>query len=366
MATKENGSFLKIQQQKLLDLCSMDREELEEFFKELGEPSFRGRQLFRWLWKPFIYDFSQMSDLSLSSRDRLEKIAFLYRLAPKKVLRSIDGTVKIAWKLKDGNIIESVFIPEEKRKTICVSTQVGCGVGCKFCNTARMGFIRNLTVSEICLQILGFIEWLRKENPEGLPVRNIVFMGMGEPLLNYENLLKAISILTDDLGLNFSTRKITVSTCGIVPKIRQLGKDTNVKLAVSLHAPDNDTRSRLMPINKKYPLEQLIDVLKDYPVSPRKRITLEYLLIYGINDSETHARLLAKLLRNIKCKINLIPYNEIGEKDKFKAPREEDILRFQKVLIEEHYTATVRKSRGRDIDAACGQLFVALSSHKKS
>jgi len=361
MKIAKKESITNIQQHKLLDICSMKRIELEKLLKNLGESSFRGRQLFRWLWKPFVYDFSKMTDLSTSIRTTLTNISFLYRLEPVKILTSKDGTVKIAWRLRDGSIIESVFIPEEKRKTICVSTQVGCAMGCKFCNTARMGFIRNLTASEICLQVLGIIEWLLKERPEELPVRNIVFMGMGEPLLNYDNLMKAIDILTDDLGFNFSKRKITVSTCGIVPKIEQLGQDTNVKLAISLHAPDNDIRSRLMPINERYPLEVLMDVVKRYPISPRNWVTFEYLLIKGINDSINQAKKLARLLKGIKCKINLIPYNKIDKKDQFNSPSWDKVLAFQRVLLEENFTSIIRKSRGQDIDAACGQLFVSLT-----
>ncbi len=347
-----------------IDISSLSRTDLECFLNELGWKSFRGRQVFKWLWKPDTVDFSSMSDLPKNLKEQLKSRTYIYRLHPEKILQSVDGTVKVAWRLRDNHLIESVFIPDGKRKTICISTQVGCAVGCRFCNTARMGFIRNLTASEICLQVLDMTRWLQQNRPDTLPIRNIVFMGMGEPLLNYDNLLKSIDILTDDMGLNFSTRKITVSTCGIVPKIEKLGRDTKVKLAVSLHAPDDPTRSALMPINNKYPLKDLLNTLSRYPLNPRDRITFEYLLISGINDSVSKAQGLVRLLRPIRCKINLIAYNETPETD-FKSPTTEQVLTFQKVLLDAGYTAIIRKSRGRDIDAACGQLFIAMQGKRE-
>ncbi len=335
----------------MIDFRSKTVQELESFMESIGEAAFRGRQLFKWCWRPGVNNFSQITEFSKQFRQKLNEYGFLYSLniADKKV--SKDGTTKWAFKLRDDHIIESVLIPERTHFTLCVSTQVGCAMGCRFCRTGLMGFKRNLTPSEIALQPLKAMEEM--ENPSFL--RNIVFMGMGEPLANFENLISAIHILTSDLGLNFSTRKITVSTCGIAPKIIELGKRTDVGLAISLHATTDEIRNKIMPINKKYNLDALLTACKNFPLPKRRRITFEYILLRGINDSELDAKRLAKLLRPIPSKINLIPFNE-SEGIKFKTPPEEDVLRFQNILKKEGYTAIVRKSKGRDIKAACGQL----------
>jgi len=269
----------------------------------------------------------------------------------EKTQLSKDGTKKILFRLEDGLCIESVLIPGKNHWTVCVSTQAGCRMGCRFCMTGKLGFKRNLLPSEIT----GQITMLRSNMPEGDNIKNIVLMGMGEPLANYENTLKAIGIITSDYGLGFSNRKITVSTCGIAPMIEQLGKDICVNLAISLNAPDNETRNYLMPVNKKYPIEMLLEACRNYPMPGRRMLTFEYILIDGINDSSRDAEKLAHLLKGMRCKLNLIAFNEYPGST-FKTPSEGSIRVFQQVLLNHHYTAIVRASKGSDILAACGQL----------
>ncbi len=335
----------------MIDVRSKTVQELELFMESIGEAAFRGRQLFKWCWKPGINDFNQITEFSKVLRQKLKNYGFFYKVevADKKI--SKDGTTKWAFKLIDGHIIESVLIPERTHFTLCVSTQVGCAMKCRFCRTGLMGFKRNLTPSEIAIQPLKAMEEMDEPNN----LRNLVFMGMGEPLANFDNLLSALKILTSDLGLNFSTRKITVSTCGIVPKIMELGKHTDVGLAISLHATTDEIRNKIMPINKRYNLASLLDACKKFPLPRRRRITFEYILLQDINDSELDAKRLAKLLRPIPSKINLIPFNK-SKGIEFKEPSYENVLRFQEILKKEGYTAIIRKSKGKDIAAACGQL----------
>ncbi len=338
-----------------MDFRNLSRKDLELWALDQGMPAFRGRQLFRWLWRPFFQDFSQVTDFPKALRLKMPGLGTFYSLRTITQEISIDGTRKWAFGLNDGQVVETVLIPGQDHNTICVSTQVGCAMGCKFCYTAQMGYVRDLAPSEMAGQVLRVIELV---GPEERP-RNIVFMGMGEPLANYDNLLKSLEILLDDMGLNFSSRRITVSTCGLVPKIERLGKDTNVGLAISLHAPDDQVRSKIMPINRRYPLAELIKACKQYHLSPRQRITFEYLLLGGITDRPVHARLLAKLLQGIPAKINLIPFNEIP-KIGFKPPGPRDVLAFQEILRDANYTTIIRKSRGNDISAACGQLHASV------
>ncbi len=334
-----------------IDLTSLERVQLEQFARKLGQPAYRGRQIFSWLWRPGIRSFDQMTNLPKLLREQLSEIVAIPHPKPLEVQRSRDGTVKYAWLLPDGLSIESVLIPERDHNTICLSTQVGCQMGCRFCHTARMGFIRNLTPGEIAGQVLCIVE----EIGDRALVRNLVFMGMGEPLANYDALICALSILTDELGLNFSSRRITVSTCGLVPEMLRLGKDADVGLAISLHAPTDKIRSRIMPINRRYPLRQLLSACRQYPLARRRRITFEYLLLSGINDRASHARELAEILRGIPAKVNLIPFNE-SPGIPFRRSDEENMLQFQQILLDEGYTAIIRKSKGQDISAACGQL----------
>ena len=337
------------------DLTDFTLSQLTAFVESLGLKPYRGRQIFDWLYRPQITDFSQMTDLTKDLRETLETRASFDWPDIADIERSKDGTVKYGFKLKDNTYIESVLIPEDGRNTLCVSSQVGCAMGCEFCLTGGMGFKRNLSPGEIVGQVVRVRNWLHAEGDTESALNNIVFMGMGEPLANFDNLLVALEILTYQRGLNFSDRRITVSTCGLVPKIEDLGLKTKVNLAVSLHSVDDSVRSKLMPINNKYPVAELLEACKNFPMPKRKRIMFEYILIKDLNDSVSDAENLAEKLRDIPCKINLLPYNET-EALSFQRPSDETIELFQKTLWKAGYTVIVRSSRGADISAACGQL----------
>lgn len=344
---------------KKTDLRNFTQDELVNYVESLGQPAFRGRQIMGWLYRPDITDFSQMTDLAKVFRTTLAEHAYFSQFKNPLIQRSQDGCIKFGFTLDDGNLIESVLIPEPDRNTLCISCQVGCAMGCEFCLTASMGFTRNLTPSEIVNQVCAVSDFLRNEPKEQLTgpdrVTNLVFMGMGEPLNNLENLVKSISILTEQRGLDLTNRRITVSTCGIAPKIRPLGEQTDVNLAISLHAVDNITRSQIMPVNKRYPIEELLAACRDFPMPSRKRIMFEYILLQGINDSDREAHELARILRGIPCKINLLPYNE-SPGIPFKSPSRNRVYAFQKIVRDAGYSVFIRSSRGSDISAACGQL----------
>lgn len=330
----------------------MTRQELEALAVSLGFSAFRGRQLFRWLWRPGFVNMEQATDLARDTRRIFAEKGRIYNLELHKRQVSRDGTEKFGFRLSDGLTIEAVLIPEEDHYTLCLSTQAGCAMGCAFCHTARMGFKRNLLPSEIAGQVLA-VQGLVA--PHKWP-RNLVFMGMGEPLANLAHLLTSLNILSDDLGLNFSSRRITVSTCGLVPEMLELGSKTTVGLAVSLHATTDEIRDRIMPVNRRYPLKTLLAACKSYPLPKRRRITFEYLLLADVNDSPTDARRLVRLLSNIPSKINLIPFNaSVGIP--FNAPALERVMEFQAILVNAGFTAIIRKSKGQDIAAACGQLY---------
>lgn len=344
----------KISERKYLvkpNLKDMSLAELEAFISRFGKEKYRARQIMKWLYQSNAGSFEDMTDLSKAFRHEIHDAA---RIALPEIVKtqvSEDGTKKILFGLEDGFFIESVLIPGKNHWTVCVSTQVGCQMGCAFCMTGRQGFRRNLLPSEIT----GQITVLQSSMPEGENIKNIVMMGMGEPLANYENTLKAIRIFTSEIGLGFSHRKVTVSTCGLAPMIEQLGKDICVNLAISLNAPDNITRSYLMPINKKYPIETLLDACRNYPMPGRRMLTFEYIVIAGVNSRPEDAEQLARLLTGMRCKLNLIAFNEFPD-SRFKAPSLDEIRAFQQVLLDQHYTAIIRASKGSDILAACGQL----------
>ena len=335
------------------DLRSLTQNQLIAFVEGLGQPAFRGKQLLPWVYKAGVPDFDSMTDLAKNFRQILIEKARISYLTPSQIEISRDGAVKFAFQLDDGHIIESVLIPEPDRNTLCVSTQVGCAMGCTFCLTGKMGLARNLTVAEIINQACAVRDWALMENKGALT--NIVFMGMGEPLANLENLLAAISLLTEQRGLDFSNRRITVSTCGLVPQMLRLGEETDVNLAISLHASDDATRNTLMPINRTYPVAKLIDACKIYRQKRRKRVMFEYTLLAGINDADADARKLAQLLYGVRCKINLLSVNAAESLD-YCSPDMERILNFQTILRERGFTVFIRQSRGSDISAACGQL----------
>jgi 23S rRNA (adenine2503-C2)-methyltransferase len=325
--------------------------ELELWIQKAGQPPYRARQLLKWLYSRDVEQFQEMTDLSKGFRSWLSGEARASSLRPVKVLTDVDGTRKIAFRLEDGAQVESVLIDDRKRTTLCISSQVGCALGCRFCLTGRDGWSRNLSCAEIVDQVCA----ARRELGPDERLTNLVFMGMGEPLANFGELAKALEILTSQRALDFSPRRITVSTVGLVPEMLRLTRVAPVNLAVSLHAPDNETRSRLMPINRRYPLEQVLEACRRLSLPQRQRITFEYLLMDEVNDSPQSARLLAGLLKGIPAKINLIPFNEYPGA-LFRRPPEERIAAFQETLHQEHYTATVRRSRGGGIMAACGQL----------
>ena len=334
------------------DIKEFTRDHLASWLQEHDIRSFRAGQIFKWIYLRNADNFEEMTDLGKEMRELLSGHFTNNRLEKVKVEISGDGTRKYLFQLEDKKFIESVLICEKNRFTLCISTQVGCAQGCEFCLTAKRGLERNLTAGEIIAQIRDVQKDLCGcEYPS-----NLVFMGMGEPLANYDNVIRAMQIITDtDYGLKFSTRRVTLSTVGLVPKIPQFGKDTKVNLAISLNATDNETRSMLMPINRAFPIERLLEACREYPLAPRRKITFEYILIRGINDSLENASRLAKLLRPIPSKINLIPFNE-HEGSEFKRPEDSVVLRFQENLHNDGYSAIVRHSKGQDISAACGQL----------
>jgi 23S rRNA (adenine2503-C2)-methyltransferase len=305
-----------------------------------------------------------MTNLGKPLRADLQAFFVNRRLEVEKESASQDGSLKRLFRLSDGMHIETVLIPEKDHYTLCISSQVGCAQGCRFCMTARGGFVRNLSAGEIISQVRDFQKGV--DEKEGMPLTNIVLMGMGEPLANYKSVLQALTMITNgNYGLKFSTRRVTLSTAGLVPRLADLGRDTQVNLAVSLNAADDETRTRLMPINRKYPLDQLIDACRRYPLPPRRKITFEYILMQGVNDGLDDARRLVKLLRGVKAKINLIPFNEHPGSD-FKRPQAEQINRFQEFMADHHYTVIVRHSKGQDIGAACGQLRGARDEGRKT
>ena len=347
-----------------IDCKNLDRAGLEEFAQSLGQPAFRGRQIMAWLYRPGITDFSQKTDLAKTFRALLPDRARISRFEDPVIEMSEDGSVKFGFTLEDGHIIESVNIPEADRNTLCISSQAGCSMGCTFCQTGTMGLRRNLSPAEMVNQVCAVRDYLASgaaSGANGMPITNLVFMGMGEPLNNMGNLLTTLSILTDQQGLDMASRRITVSTCGIVPNMRLLGERTSVNLAVSLHAVDNTTRNRLMPINRRYPIEQLLQACRDYPIQKRKRIMIEYIMLDGVNDSDDEAHRLAVLLRPIPCKINLLAFNACDGID-YRPSSRERILSLQEILRRAHYSVFIRSSRGSDINAACGQLAGAASA----
>ena len=341
------------------DLKNLTQPRLTEFFLDLGLPPSRARHVFALLHRPGTRDFAGMSSVRKEIRNMLAQHACISWLEPAAVEQSRDGTVKFAFRLNDGAAIESVLIPAEGRHTLCVSSQAGCAMGCRICLTAGMGFQRNLTPAEIVNQVLAAQEHLIRSGciratPRQL-IDNLVFMGMGEPLANYENLLCALNILMDEQGQGFSERRITVSTCGLVPRIKDLGRDIRVNLAVSLHAADDITRDILMPVNRTYGVDELLAACRAYPLSKRQVVFIEYVLIAGLNDTASAARKLAEKLQGIRCRVNLLPYNESPSLS-YRCSPPENIAAFQEILRGSGYRTLIRNSRGADISAACGQL----------
>jgi 23S rRNA (adenine2503-C2)-methyltransferase len=336
------------------DIRKLKLEELKQFFTEQGEKAFRAQQVYEWLWHKSAKDFDQMTNLSLPVREMLKTNFSINHIKVDKMQRSADGTIKNAVMLHDGLIVESVLIPTEKRITACVSSQVGCSLACKFCATARLKRMRNLNPDEIYDQVVAI-----KEQAElffNRPLTNIVFMGMGEPLLNYNNVLDAIHKITDQKGLGMAWKRITVSTVGVAKMIRKIADDqVKFNLAVSLHSAINETRSSIMPINDSTPLEELADALKHWYQKTKRKVTYEYVVWKGINDKKEDALALLKFAKIIPSKVNLIEYNSIDD-PAFQQASPESLRMYQEILEAEGITTRIRISRGKDIDAACGQL----------
>jgi len=340
-----------------LNLLDLDRQGLEDYFAELGEKSFRASQVIQWIHQKAVTDFQQMSNLSQALRDHLQNNAVIHLPEVVYDATSVDGTRKWLLQLDDGNRIETVYIPEDDRGTLCVSSQVGCALDCSFCSTGRRGFNRNLGTAEIISQVWLATRLIDEEIKPGRKVTNVVLMGMGEPLLNFDNVVRAIHLMMDDFAYGLSKRRVTVSTAGVVPAIDRLGDILDMRLAVSLHAPDDDLRDKLVPLNRKYPLQELMAACRRFidKQSARSRITFEYVLLDGVNDTDQHAHELIKLVKGIPTLMNLIPFNPFAGSGYTTSPRKR-VERFNKILADAGITTVVRRTRGDDIDAACGQL----------
>ncbi|MDF3030038.1 MAG: rlmN [Moraxellaceae bacterium] len=347
------------------NLLGLTRSQMEEFFVAIGEKKFRAQQVMKWIHQLGVDDFEQMTNVSKVLRQKLVEVAEIR--APEVVHRefSADGTRKWVLRVGDNSMVETVLIPDGDRKTLCVSSQVGCSLDCSFCSTGKQGFQRDLTAAEIIGQV-----WVANrsyfeneplmENRERA-ITNVVMMGMGEPLLNFDNVVPAMHIMLDDFAYGLSKRRVTLSTSGVVPMLDRLHEEIDVALAVSLHAPNDELRDELVPINRKYPLKELLAACRRYlgrfqgDEGGRRRITMEYVMLAGVNDTAAHARELARLLKDTPSKINLIPFNPFPHAPYARSKRE-DILAFQKIVVDAGYICTIRSTRGDDIDAACGQL----------
>ena len=325
---------------------------LKKIFIEWNVETYRVHQVFTWVYHYHCRDFSEMTNISKSLRAQLTEHFHFSLPKIQQRTHSKDGSIKYLLELNDGAVVESVWMPSESRKTLCLSTQVGCRLNCSFCLTASLGLKRNLTAAEIIGQHIVINEELEEKDQ----ITNVVFMGMGEPLDNYVPVVDALRLMISPEAMKVSTRKVTVSTSGLVEKMKAFQEENlHINLAISLNASDNVTRDRLMPINKKYPIEVLIDCLKKYPLKPQRRHTIEYVLLEGINDSDEDAQRLAKWLRGVPCKINLIPFNSFDSSE-YRPPSDQRVLKFQNYLIEQNFSAFVRKNRATDILGACGQL----------
>jgi 23S rRNA (adenine2503-C2)-methyltransferase len=342
---------------KAVNLLGLDRAALVEFFAGLEEKPFRANQLLQWIHQKGVREFQRMTSLSQALRDRLERCAVVE--APEIVVDALsdDGTRKWVLRLQDGNHIESVYIPEDDRGTLCVSSQVGCALDCSFCSTGRQGFNRNLSTAEIIAQVWLASRLVEEERRPGREVTNVVLMGMGEPLLNFDNVVSAVRIMMDDFAYGLSKRRVTISTAGVVPAMDRIGDLLDMRLAVSLHAPNDELRNSLVPLNNKYPLRELMAACRRFidKQNTRSRITFEYVLLDGINDSDTHAHELIRLVKGIPTLMNLIPFNPF-EGSGYRTSPDNRVRRFSQILADAGITTVVRRTRGEDIDAACGQL----------
>ncbi|MDH4101101.1 MAG: 23S rRNA (adenine(2503)-C(2))-methyltransferase RlmN [Nitrospirota bacterium] len=338
------------------DLKELDAQGLTDFVQGLGLEAYRSRQLRDWIYRKRASTFDEMTNISREVREKLKGEAFIGEPTLLEARRSSDGTTKLLLEMRDGHHVESVIIPEEDRLTLCVSSQVGCALGCRFCLTGKGGLARNLTAGEIVSQVMAAEKLIATDSSRERRLTNLVFMGMGEPLANFDEVAEALRRLTDPEWMAFSGRRITVSTAGLVPGIRKLAASgLKVRLAVSLNATTDEVRDDIMPVNRRYPIATLLEACREYPLTPRDRITFEYVMLKDINDSLDDAKRLVKMLKGIPCKVNLIPFNEFPGSE-FRRPAGQRVNAFQEILMSRNFTAFVRQSKGADISAACGQL----------
>lgn len=340
-----------------INLLGLSPAKLEDFFEQMGEKRFRATQVLKWLHQQGASSFDEMTNISKTLRARLAEMAEIRE--PEILLDKVskDGTRKWVIRMDGGSAIEMVLIPDGDRRTLCVSSQVGCSLDCSFCSTGKQGFNRNLSTAEIIAQLRVAIRAYGPFDPSERRVSNVVLMGMGEPLMNFDNVVDATQLMMDDNAYGLSKRRVTLSTAGVVPALDKLREVSDVSLAISLHAPNNALRNQLVPINKRYPIEELIAACNRYleGLSDKRVITVEYTLIEGVNDQPEHARELVKVLRQVPCKLNLIPFNPFPNSD-YRRPSEEAIQRFKDIMLKASIITTVRRTRGDDVDAACGQL----------
>ena len=355
-------------QNSKVNLLGLSRDKMVEFFTSMGEKPFRAQQMLKWIHHQGVNDFDEMTNISKALREKLKVKAEV--VSPEIISQhdSADGTRKWAMRVAGGGLVETVLIPDGERGTLCVSSQVGCSLDCSFCSTGKQGFQRDLTAAEIIGQV-----WLAIQSYDGFPstnkriVTNVVMMGMGEPLMNFDNVVDAMSLMLDDFGYGISKRRVTLSTSGVVPALDKLAGMSEVSLAISLHAPNDQLRNELVPINRKYPIAQLLESCQNYIQSQsdtHRVVTIEYTLIAGVNDQREHANELAALLKDIPCKINLIPFNPFSQSD-YQRPSRNAVQRFWQTLTDAGYVTTVRSTRGDDIDAACGQLVGQVADKTK-
>jgi 23S rRNA (adenine2503-C2)-methyltransferase len=347
------------------NLFDLNRADLDLFFADLGERTYRTMQVMKWIYHRGVIDFALMTDLSKVLRQRLDEIAEIRLPGVVAEQCSVDGTRKWAIRVGNGNCVETVLIPGRGRNTLCVSSQVGCALDCSFCSTGKQGFNGNLTAGEIIAQV-WLVQRRLQELGEAQGVTNVVLMGMGEPLLNFDAAVTATDLMMDDWAFGLSKRRVTISTAGVVPAIYELGRITDVSLAVSLHAPDNALRDELVPINRKYPIEELLKACRHYVegLGERRSVTIEYTLMKGVNDALAQADALAGLLRGLRCKVNLIPFNPFPASG-FERPTTTTVKAFQSRLMNHGYATMLRTTRGEDLDAACGQLVGSVEDRTR-
>lgn len=341
-----------------VNLLGMPRAKLEAFFESLGEKRFRANQVLQWIHQQGVDDFEQMTNVGKALRQRLAEVAEIR--GPEVIYHDVskDGTRKWVMRMSGGNSVETVLIPDDGRATLCVSSQIGCSLDCSFCSTGKRGFNRNLSAAEIIGQVwVAMKSFMPYDRNKERPITNVVMMGMGEPLLNFDNVVDAMDLMMEDFAYGISKRRLTLSTAGVVPALERLGEVTDVSLAISLHAPNDELRDQLVPINRKYPIAELLRATRAYldGLADKRKVTIEYTLIEGVNDQPEHAKQLIRLLRDLPCKINLIPFNPFPESE-YRRPHSQNVRRFQEMLAASGYITTIRSTRGDDIDAACGQL----------